>query len=326
MDRFDRIYRLHNLLSNRRYPISIKDIMEQLECSNSTATRSIENLRDNLNAPLEYSREANGYYYNQQSAQKPYQLPGLWFSAEELHGLLICRQILQNISPGILSKQIDALQQRINTMLSKEHSPQPVIADKVFFASVGRRLKDDSQFKRIATALFGNKQIYIQYSARGESGKNTERILSPQKLIYYRDNWYLAAHCHQRNDLRIFSVDKINSVQILEQDNLPVDDKKLQTFLHSSYGIFTGKAEHTAILEFNAQRAQWTADEDWHPQQQGQWLPNGSYQLSIPFNDSRELVMDILKYGADVKVVAPEFLQQQIIEKINALQAIYQKP
>jgi len=326
MDRFDKIYRLHGLLSNRRTPLSLEQIKEQLECSKSTATRTIETLRDHLNAPLEYNREANGYLYNQLSSRKPYELPGLWFSSDELHGLLICQQILQNISPGILSEQIQSLQQRINIMLSKENSPQPVIADKIHFATVGRRLKDDNHFKRIATALFSNKQLCIQYQARGQNSKQTKRTISAQKLIYYRDNWYLSAYCHYRNGLRIFSIDRIHAAKSLEQTSQTVDKDELQSFLHSAYGIFTGKANNLAILEFKNSRANWVADEQWHPGQKSQWLENGHYQLSIPFSDSRELLMDILKHGAEVKVISPFFLQELVKKEIENMQKNYSQP
>ena len=184
MDRFDRIIRLHGLLSNRRTPISLKQIMERLECSKATADRIIETLRDYLDAPLEYHREANGYCYHQQSSSKLYELPGLWFSTEELHGLLICQQILQNISPDILSEQIKSLQKRINVMLSRENSPQSVVADKIQFSSIGRRLQDDGHFKRIATALFSNKQMHIQYSAR-DMKVNTASELFPHRNLFF---------------------------------------------------------------------------------------------------------------------------------------------
>lgn len=323
MDRFDKIYRLHGLLSNRHTALSLEQIKEQLDCSKSTATRTIESLRDHLNAPLEYNREANGYFYNQKSSRKPYELPGLWFSSEELHGLLICQQILQNISPGILSEQIESLQQRINKMLSKENSLQPVIADKIYFPTIGRRLKDDHHFKRIATALFSHKQLSIQYHARGQSCQHSEHIISAQKLIYYRDNWYLAAHCHYRNELRIFSIDRIHSAQSLEQSAQTVDKEELQRYLDSSYGIFTGKMRDIATLEFTKSRANWVADEHWHPDQQSEWLENGNYQLKIPFSDTRELIMDILKHGAEVKVISPTFLQDLVTEEIKKMQKNY---
>jgi len=325
MDRFDRIYRLHGLLTNRRTPIPLTEIMDKLECSKATATRCIEELRNYLNAPLEYDRKLNGYFYNQQNAEKPYELPGLWFSAEELNGLLICHQLLQNISPGLLSQQITRLQQRIDDLFKIQHHSPANISQKIKLLSIGRRLKDDAQFKKTATALFSGKQINIHFNGRGENATETDRTISPQQLIYYRDNWYIAAYCHYRNELRVFAIDNISSSKILEQTVEPIDPKELEQFLTSSYGIFSGTAQHIAVLEFSKSRAKWVADESWHPKQQGQWLDNGNYQLSIPFNDSRELIMDILKHGAEVEIKAPEFLREAVIKQIAAMQKIYKK-
>jgi proteasome accessory factor C len=369
MDRFDRIYRLHGLLTNRRTPIPLTEIMDNLECSKATVTRCIEELRIYLNAPLDYDRKRGGYFYNQQNAEKPYELPGLWFSAEELNGLLICQQILQNISPGLLSQQITRLQQRIDNLFKIQHHSPADISQKIKLLSIGRRLKDDAQFKKTATALFNGKQINIHFNGRGENtGKNcrsfpplplgevssclplisgegggeceglqknsnpnpqhytqTDRTISPQQLIYYRDNWYIAAYCHYRHELRVFAIDNISSAQILEQHAVPINPEQVEQFLTSSYGIFSGIAQHLAVLEFSKSRAKWVADECWHPKQQGQWLDNGNYQLSIPFNDSRELIMDILKHGAEVEVKAPEFLQEAVIKQIAAMQKMYKK-
>ena len=380
MDRFDRIYRLHGLLTNRRTPIPLTEIMDKLECSKATATRCIEELRNFLNAPLDYDRKQGGYLYNQQHADKPYELPGLWFSAEELNGLLICHQILQNISPGLLSQQITRLQQRIDDLFKIQHQTPANISQKIKLLSIGRRLKDDAQFKKTATALFNGKQINIHYNGRGEnavpnsvtvsgfcpslssressfclplpsgerspcrplpSGEGrgegiqkvsnphqytqTDRTISPQQLIYYRDNWYIAAYCHYRNELRVFAIDNISSSKILEQSAEVINPQQLEQFLTSSYGIFSGIAQHIVVLEFSKSRAKWVADESWHPKQQGQWLKNGNYQLSIPFNDSRELIMDILKHGAEVEVIAPEFLREAVIKQIAAMQNIYKK-
>jgi proteasome accessory factor C len=272
---------------------------------------------------LDYDRQRRGYFYNQQNAEKPYELPGLWFSAEELNGLLICHQILQNISPGILSQQITQLQQRIDDLFRIQHQTPANISQKIKLLSIGRRLKDDTQFKKTATALFNGKQINIHYNGRSEnalpnadtdkgfchlppsdassscpplpsgegrgegfqksSNRNprqytpTDRTISPQQLIYYRDNWYIAAFCHYRKELRVFAIDNISSSKILEQAAEPTDRKQLEQFLTSSYGIFSGTAQHTAVLEFSKSRAKWVADESWHLKQQGHWLENGNY-------------------------------------------------
>ncbi|MEE7624600.1 WYL domain-containing protein [Methylobacter sp. Wu8] len=48
-------------------------------------------------------------------------------------------------------------------------------------------------------------------------------------------------------------------------------------------------------------------------------ISNGNYRLSIPFNDSRELIMDILKHGAEVEVKSPQFLLDGVREQIEVM-------
>ena len=40
--------------------------------------------------------------------------------------------------------------------------------------------------------------------------------------------------------------------------------------------------------------------------------------LAVPYSDDRELIMDILKYGADVQVLAPEALRTRVIAELGA--------
>jgi len=151
---------------------------DKLECSRATVTRCIEELRNYLNAPLDYDRQRRSYFYNQQSPDKLYKLPSLWFSAEELNGLLICHQILQNISPGILSRQITQLQQRIDDLFKIQHQTPVNISQNIKLRFIGRRLKDDAQFKKTTTALFSGKQINIHYNGRGENATNRANHLT----------------------------------------------------------------------------------------------------------------------------------------------------
>ena len=73
------------------------------------------------------------------------------------------------------------------------------------------------------------------------------------------------------------------------------------------------------------QAARWVADEQWHPQQQGSVLSDGSYELRIPYSDPRELIMDILKYGPDVEVIAPSNLCELVLGKLKVALRNYKK-
>ncbi|MBP8169399.1 MAG: WYL domain-containing protein, partial [Azonexus sp.] len=57
----------------------------------------------------------------------------------------------------------------------------------------------------------------------------------------------------------------------------------------------------------------WVAAEQWHSEQQATFLPDGSYQLCIPYSNDPELIMDILKYGPDCEVIAPTALREKVV-------------
>src|SRR5690606_24863235 len=102
-----------------------------------------------------------------------------------------------------------------------------------------------------------------------------------------------------------------------------VPDAELDEYYASSYGIFAGKPNKTAILRFSADRARWVADERWHPKQSGQFETDGRYTLEIPYRDHRELVMDILRHGAEVEVVRPPALRDAVRTELSKALAMY---
>lgn len=108
MDLFDRIYCLHRILRQARYPVPRHDLQERLECSRATIIRIIRDMWDCLGAPIEYDRDASGYHYNRADGQ-PYELPGLWFNPSELHALLTVQRLLSELQPGLLESHIAPL-------------------------------------------------------------------------------------------------------------------------------------------------------------------------------------------------------------------------
>jgi predicted DNA-binding transcriptional regulator YafY len=179
-----------------------------------------------------------------------------------------------------------------------------------------------AHFQAVGSALLRRKRLSIDYYARG-TNQDSQREISPQRLINYRGNWYLDAWCHLRNGLRSFSIDSFRRVEILEKSTKDVPEKLLNEVLGSGYGIFSGKKVQWATLLFSPETARWVANEHWHPKQKGRLLSNGGYELKIPYSKDTELLMDILKYGAGVKVIAPENLVKRVSDEIETMRSCY---
>jgi len=324
MDRFDRIFELNRILQGARRPVPRKRLEAELECSRATVKRIIEDMRLYLNAPIVYDRDYNGYCYDQAEGGM-YELPGLWLNASELHALLTVQQLLADVQPGLLEPMLKPLQQRIDGLLELQHAGSEGLQGRIRMLQMAARYNAEQGgaiFQTVAGALAQRRRLRIRYFSRWRESR-AERDVSPQRLVHYRDNWYLDGWCHLREGLRTFAVDAIEGAETLETAALGVDAAALDSHFASSYGIFAGTPEHEAVLRFSALRARYVANERWHRDQQGRVLDDGRYELRVPYSNPAELIMDILKFGPEVEVVAPLALREAVAERLREALGLY---
>lgn len=321
MDKLTRLYRLHQILAGRRVGISLEVIMDNLDCSRATANRVIQEMRQTFNAPIVFDRDQQGYRY-ERGEQAGFELPGVWFTAAELTGLLSMQRWLDQIGGGLVGRMLAPLGEHMRKMLG-DHEAANQICQRVVLQEIGQRPSAVRYFPEIASATLNRAQIQIAYRDRTRN-ENTKRILSPQRLLHYRDNWYLDAWCHLREELRRFALDRIQSVHVLETPAHELPPGDVSRAFDRTYGIFGGTPTNTAVLRFSGSAAQWVSEEIWHARQQSQWLDDGRYELWIEIGENpAELIQDILRYGADVEVIEPASLRKIVKQRLAAMLAVY---
>ncbi len=313
MQPFDRVQQLHQILTTHRRPVSVRTLCEHMECTDKTVKRTIDTLRDFCRAPLVYSSEEKGWYYDSKQGER-FQLPGLWLTGNELLSLSALTSILEDLGDGVLHDELSAIKQSVDALLAARNIDPKVIASRVRVLPMAKRQQTSYQFTAIADALIQRKQINIRYTSY--SGQNTQRTISPQTLVYYRDNWYLDAWCHKRKDLRTFSIPRIQHLNLLASKARTVNKKELGEHFQQSYGIFAGGSHSTAKLRFYGATARDIAAQHWHPEQQGKWQGD-EYLLSFPYADDRELIQDILRHMPHVYVEAPVKLRKRVQIKLQ---------
>jgi predicted DNA-binding transcriptional regulator YafY len=324
VDKFDRIFQLHAILSSRRTAIPLEDLMAKLECSKSTLHRTINALKDYLNAPVVFDAEAGGYRYAREAgSETSYELPGLWFTPRELQALAVLQRLLKEAGGGLLEEHLAPLARRLNELTQHQRLNLGEASARLRFPSIGARATGP-EFGAVVSATLQRRKLWIEYHARSTDVRS-ERTVSPQRVTHYREQWYLDAWDEERSGLRSFSLDRVERATVLEAAAFDVPERELEEHYASAYGIFGGKADKLAILRFTREGARWVADEKWHPQQHGEWLQDGRYELRIPYREPRELVMDIMRQGTNVEVVAPEELRQRVREELERAAAQYSK-
>ena len=321
MDRYDRIFQLHKRLKASRYPVTVPVLMEELGCSRATLYRDVEFLRDALQAPV--LSTDTGFFYDRLQSEH-FELPGLWFSSDELHALVATQELLNRSGSDVLGTTLDPLKKRIDMLLAKQSNGKRWPIERVRVIGSYTRKRDEVSFRQVAGAVLERKRLRFDYKARS-TDELTTRTVSPQRLTHYRDNWYLDAFDHERDALRSFSIDRISHVHVLEQDAQDINEQELTEQLADSYGIFSGRARNIATIVFSATAARWVAEEHWHSNQQGRFLDDGRYELKLPYSNPRELLMDILRYGADAQIIEPVSLRESAKMNLQLALASYQQ-
>ena len=219
-----------------------------------------------------------------------------------------------------MARHLQPLLERIHELLGTQDDP--ALMKRVKIVSAARRPVPSRFFERVAHSVLQRRRMHLRYLTRGR-GQVSERDVSPQRLVHYRNTWYLDAWCHRVEGLRRFALDAIQEATPLETRARDIAMKQVQAEMDAGYGIYAGGTRQTATLVFAAQAAQWISREEWHPEQQGRWLEDGRYELRLPYVDDTELVMDLLRQGDEVEVVAPPALREKVRQRLQAAAAVY---
>ena len=322
MNKTERIFKIEQLISARRL-LSFQQLLDETEVSPATLKRDLEYLRSRMKAPIVYDRDANGYCFSSEGrAVERVEFPGLWFNASEAAALLTMEHLLEELQPGLLKRHIEPLKERLKALLESTDHSHDEIQRRVRILHQGRRAPLNKFFETIANALLNRRQIGIGYYARG-SNSSSERVLSPQRLVCYRESWYLDAWCHLREEIRSFAVDAIRRAEHIDKKARDIAKRELDEVLGAGYGIFSGAVVAWARLRFTPQHARWVSAEQWHPQQKSHTEPDGHFVLELPYSNPTELVMDILRHGSGVEVLEPPPLRAAVRQELLKAGAAY---
>ena len=314
-----RLYRIEALIRSRGHA-SFRTLQEALEVSPATLKRDLEYLRSRLGAPIEYDRDLNAYRFGKGYAGPRHELPGLWFDESELYSLLTAQQLLAGLdSDGLLSRHLQPLLDRIQHLLASGGGRETAerLTQRVKIVTALRRAVPGRFFERISSALLTRHRLHLRYLTRGRGGEVSERDVSPQRLVHYRNTWYLDAWCHRANALRRFALDAVQQAQVLETAAQELPLTQVQAAMDAGYGIYAGGEQRWATLVFNPQAAQWASREEWHPDQQGRFTDDGRFELQVPYVEDTELAMDILRHGGRVRVVSPASLRALVRRQLE---------
>jgi predicted DNA-binding transcriptional regulator YafY len=323
MNQTERFYRIDQLI-NQRGTVSFVDLMRELEVSRATLKRDLAYLRDRLNAPIIWDRDRGGYRFASVASDGPqYELPGLWFNDREILALLTMHRMLEDLDTGgLLGPQVGPLVSRLRALLGTAQGEPDEIIRRVRLIPALNRPVPPVRFEIVGSALVKRQRLELVYLTRSRNTRSVREV-SPQRLVHYRNAWYLDAWCHGTASLRVFALDAIEDARLINRRARSLPMATVEKTLGNGYGIYRGNRLRWAVLRFSPEAARWVRAELWHPEQQAEELADGRYELRLPFSETPELEMDILRHGEQVEVISPPGLRERIRSRLLGACAVY---
>lgn len=322
MARFEKLQDLFAALCRTREARSLASLCDELDASPATVKRLIAFLREQRGLEIYYDRELNGYRL-ERGPEDPSAAMLLGLSGREISALLEAEAVLEQIPPGFMREETQSARARLGKLRQKTLGVGELKA-RVQLRMPQLRTTSAEAFSTVLAALRSRRRLEFVYRSRGRD-EESSRACSPLRLTFYRSNWYLAAWCHEREEMRVFSVDRISAPRCLAEAVYDPPGELVAAELDSGYGIFTGKADQIAVLRFNELAARWVAEEEWHPGVKSEPQPDGGVILRIPYKHETELVMDILRHGPNVEVLGPASLRSSVVEALEGTLGRYNK-
>jgi len=305
------------LLLQNRPNMTSRDLAEHFGVSRRTIFRDLRALSDS-GVPLTYAEEG-GY-----EILEGYQLPPLMLTAREAATLLMGTAFMRLQSDPSLSKDADQVGLKIRSVLPREireyvDSLQGrTVLDPYWIHAGQAEEEQEGSWYRLSEAVARDRRVIMQYyvESRGES---TKRTVDPLGLVYYTDHWNLIAFDHLRGEIRNFRLDRIESLHVLSERFEKPEGFDLVAHLEAE-----GVRPSQKRIELEFTQAVWPRarvgipariDEETHG--------NEGVRVIFRFDNLDYVAGWLLRFGADVRVLAPADLQKLVWERARDIAALY---
>jgi proteasome accessory factor C len=171
---------------------------------------------------------------------------------------------------------------------------------------------------QVTEALNQSRRVHISYYVPGRD-EATERDVDPMRLLVVEGLSYLEGWCRRANAVRLFRLDRVLSIQVLE---VPKDVPASAEPVDVDGGLFRPSPEDVQVELELAPGGRWVAE--YYPCEQVEELDDGRLWIRLRTPDTQWVRRLALRLGEDGKVISPGELARQAAADASAALAQYE--
>ena len=313
MSKYDRLLFVLNLLRGRP-GLSADQLARECEVSERTIYRYITSL-SSANIPIYFDR---GYRLLSDAF-----LPPLNFTLDEylIIKMALSSSVFMKESP--LRKQAKSVLAKIEANLSpsvKKDLDKVEDSALVDIKSTSDFSKLSLMFKLIEQSIINRRSIKFVYESL--QSKESSREVDPYSLVFRRHAWYLVGFCHKRNEIRLFRLDRIRQITLLDRNFQKKPGFSLTDFFKDSWELYQGEPVRVKI-RFRGVGAKVVESGQHHSSEKITKLKDGSLIYEVKVNGIEEIGRWVLGFGEDAKVLEPKELREKIKITLQKMKWFY---
>ena len=315
-----RLIQLDKWIRNGGYP-SVQAIQDEYEISRRTVMRDLEFLRDRYDAPLEYDRTRNGYYYTDPT----FMIQNVLLTEGDLFTVSTIMPLMEQYKNTPLESSFKNIMDKISDMLPNQVDVNTsFLNEDVRFISDPLPKIESDVFETIFESIKLKKSIRFEYRSVSKT-EYSVKILDCYKVICQKGNWYVLGFSHNKNEVRIYALSRIQNIKLLNETFTIPNEFDLNNYVDLSFGIWTNKETPIEYeLLFSSNINTYILEREWHTNQTVEQNADGSVLLKFKSNQKQQVLSWVLSFGSSVKVINPPELIEKVKEEIKKISKLYE--
>jgi proteasome accessory factor B len=314
-DQLARQWQLIQRLARSRAGVGLDELADDLGCVRRTVYRDLDALMY-AGFPVTSEKRDGKAYYRFLDTFEMGQVP---FTPDELLALAFSEDLLKTLEGTVFHDSIQAALAKVRAGLGPELSGYLERLGDGFRVLPGPHKRYAAFRDTIHTLNQGvleSRTLSMVYRT-GRTGETSSRRIDPYKVWYHGGALYVIGHDHKSNEIRTFSVDRIEAIETTGEA-FEVDDRfDFDAYTASSFGVVAEPAVSVRIL-FSSEWAAYVREREWHASQSTRDLEDGMLELSMQVGGSRELANWILSFGGGATVLEPAPLREEVKTSLEA--------
>lgn len=267
---------LQAYIENQFDYLQMQDDNLQIGFSKRTLQRDIKEIRNVFGIDIEYSKSQKGYFISQNENE--------------------------NMN---FQRMMEAFDMFNSLNLAQDLTP--------FIHLEKRRPQGTENLYGLLHAIKNRLQIKFTYQKFWEE-ELSQRLVEPYALKEFKNRWYVMAKDSKDNNIKSFALDRLTNLEITNQSYQYPDNYSIEQSYRYCFGIISPNDEEpqNIILSFDPFQGKYIKTLPLHDTQQVLVDNDVEMKIKLKLCLTHDLVMELLSFGDNMKVIEPKSLADQI--------------